>query len=157
MWIRPENVPVFILCGGLGTRIKEETEFRPKPMVPIGGKPILWHIMTTYRSYGFRNFVLCLGFKAAVIKEYFLNYHALSSDFTIDLKSGKSTLHLAHHPEDWSVTLADTGEETMTGARIKRAADRYLGDAEHFAVTYGDGLTDAPLDEELEFHLSQGR
>ncbi len=153
--IKKEEVPVFVLCGGMGTRIKEETEFRPKPMVPIGGKPILWHILRTYRSFGFRRFILCLGFKAEVVKEYFLNYTPLQSDFTIDLKEGKPQFHDQHHDDDWEVTLAYTGETTMTGARILKAAKKYLGNAEHFAVTYGDGLTDANLNAEWEFHLQQ--
>jgi glucose-1-phosphate cytidylyltransferase len=147
------DVPIFILCGGLGTRIKEETEFRPKPMVPVGGRPILWHIMRSYRKFGFRRFILCLGFKADVIKDYFLNYSILNSDFSIDLKTRETTLHATHHDEDWQVTLAYTGEAAMTGSRIAVAAKKYLGDAENFAVTYGDGLTDADLADEYRFHL----
>lgn len=153
--MRIEEVPVFILCGGLGTRLKEETEYRPKPMVPIGPRPILWHIMRSYSRYGFRRFVLCLGFKAEVIKSYFLNYYSLNSDFTVDLGTNEVNVHLNHHQEDWEVTLAFTGEETMTGGRIARAADRYLGDADHFAVTYGDGLTDAHLGEAYDYFLKQ--
>ncbi len=151
------DIPVFILCGGLGTRLKEETEFRPKPMVPVGNHPILWHIMRTYSRQGFKNFVLCLGFKSEVIKSYFLNYSSMNSDFTVDLQSNEVTVHSVDHDQDWSVTLAYTGELTMTGARVARAAERYLGEAEHFAVTYGDGLTNADLRTELEFHLSEGR
>jgi len=151
------DVPVFVLCGGLGTRLREETEVRPKPMVPVGGRPIVWHIMRWYASHGFRRFVLCLGYKADVIKSYFLNYAAMGSDFTVELKSNRTTFHSIDHDQDWQVTLADTGELTMTGARVARAAARYLGDARHFAVTYGDGLTDANLAEELEFHLAEGR
>ncbi len=151
------SLPVFILCGGLGTRLKEETEFRPKPMVPVGEQPILWHIMKTYRKYGFKKFVLCLGFKAEVIKSYFLNYSKLNSDFTVDLNTNNVTVHSVDHDLDWEVTLAYTGELTMTGARIARAAEKYLGDAEHFAVTYGDGLTDANLADELDFHLGHGK
>ncbi|NWF50127.1 MAG: glucose-1-phosphate cytidylyltransferase [Ignavibacteriaceae bacterium] len=148
------KIPVFILCGGLGTRIKEETEFRPKPMIPVGGKPILWHIMQYYRKFGFGKFILCLGFKSEVIKSYFLNYSALNSDFTVDLKNNTTRIHSFDHNLDWEVTLAYTGEETMTGARIAIAAEKYLGDAENFAVTYGDGLTNANLEEELKYHLS---
>ena len=151
------DIPVFILCGGLGTRLKEETEFRPKPMVPVGNHPILWHIMRTYSRQGFKKFVLCLGFKSEVIKSYFLNYSSMNSDFTVDLQSNEVTVHSVDHDQDWSVTLAYTGELTMTGARVARAAERYLGEAEHFAVTYGDGLTNADLRTELEFHLSEGR
>jgi glucose-1-phosphate cytidylyltransferase len=151
-----EEIPVFILCGGLGTRLKEETEYRPKPMVPIGNHPILWHIMRYYRHFGFRKFILCAGFKSYVIKEYFLNYSSHNSDFTIDLKTNRLLVHSVDHDEDWEVTVADTGELTMTGARIARAAEKYLGNATHFAVTYGDGLTDALLDEEYAFHLAHG-
>lgn len=147
------KIPVFILCGGLGTRIKEETEFRPKPMVPVGNHPILWHIMRLYNSFGFKKFVLCTGFKSEVIKSYFLNYSSLNSDFTVDLKSNHLTLHSSHHNEDWEVTVAFTGEESMTGARVAIAAEKYLGDAEHAAVTYGDGLTNANLLHEFQFHL----
>lgn len=151
------STPVFILCGGLGTRLKEETEFRPKPMVPVGGKPILWHIMRTYAHHGFRRFVLCLGYKAEVIKDYFLDYHALSSDFTIELKNNSVSVHSVDHSDDWDVTLASTGDLTMTGGRVARAAARYLGNAEHFAVTYGDGVTDADLSAEFRFHCGHDR
>ena len=128
--MNPSDVPVFVLCGGLGTRLKEETEFRPKPMVPIGDEPILAHILRSYRQHGFERFVLCLGFKAEVIEEAFA--------------------------EEEGVTLVRTGESAMTGARVARAAQQCLGDAEHFAVTYGDGLTDADLASELEFHVTHG-
>ena len=148
-----KSAPVFILCGGLGTRIKEETEFRPKPMVPIGENPILWHIMKSYSKYGFNKFILCLGFKSEYIKSYFLNYYQLNSDFTVNLKNNDVKIHSVDHELDWDVTLAYTGELTMTGARIAKAAEKYLGDSENFAVTYGDGLTNANLREEFEFHL----
>jgi len=151
------STPVFILCGGLGTRIKEETEFRPKPMVPIGKHPILWHIMHLYRRSGFKNFVLCTGFKSEVIKSYFLNYSSMHSDFTVDLKNNHLTVHSTHYDEDWNVTLAYTGEETMTGARLCIAAERYMGDAEEIAVTYGDGLSDVDLRAEFHFHKSHGK
>ena len=153
----PQDVPVFVLCGGFGTRLKEETEFRPKPMVPIGERPILWHILRSYASHGFRRFVLCLGYKAEVIKDYFLNYSAMNSDFTVELASDNVTVHSVDHEDDWEVTLAYTGEKTMTGGRVARAAARYLGDAEHFAVTYGDGVTDADLKAELQFHGEHGK
>ena len=153
----PPDVPVFVLCGGLGTRLREETEVRPKPMVPVGSRPILWHIMRSYAHHGFRRFVLCLGYKAEVIKAYFLNYASMNSDFTVELMTNDLTVHSIDHDQDWQVTLADTGELTMTGARVARAAARYLGDATQFAVTYGDGLTDASLSAEFEFHQAQQR
>jgi len=151
------ETPVFILCGGLGTRLKEETEFIPKPMVPIGHHPILWHVMHSYSLSGFRKFVLCLGFKAEVIKSYFLHYTSMNSDFTVDLKTNDVTVHSIDHDQDWEVTLAYTGENVMTGARIARAAEKFLGNAEHAAVTYGDGLTDVDLAGEFDFHLSHGK
>jgi glucose-1-phosphate cytidylyltransferase len=151
------DVPVFVLCGGLGTRLREETEVRPKPMVPVGGRPILWHIMRSYSHHGFRKFILCLGYKAEVIKSYFLNYTSLNSDCTVALKRNDVRVHSVDHDEDWEVTLAFTGEMTMTGARVARAAAKYLGDAKQFAVTYGDGLTNADLGGEWEFHRREGR
>jgi glucose-1-phosphate cytidylyltransferase len=155
--VQPSDVPVFILCGGLGTRLREETEVRPKPMVPVGNHPILWHIMRSYAHYGFRKFILCLGYKAEVIKSYFLNYPTMNSDFTIELKTNDIAVHKIDHEQDWIVTLADTGALAMTGARVARAADKYLGNAAHFAVTYGDGVTDANLAEQFQFHLSEDR
>lgn len=155
--IKPENVPVFVLCGGLGTRLREETEVRPKPMVPIGSHPILWHIMRSYAHHGFKQFILCLGYKAEFIKSYFLNYHSMNSDFTVELASNNLTVHSTDHDDDWQVTLAWTGELTMTGGRIGRAAEKYLGDAPCFAVTYGDGVTDVNLADELAFHQSHGK
>ncbi len=157
MTISPADIPVFVLCGGLGTRLKEHTEFIPKPMVPVGNHPILWHIMQTYAKHGFRKFVLCLGYKAESVKNYFMHYSSLASDFTVDLKSNSMTVHSVDHNEDWEVTLAFTGELTMTGGRVARAAEKYLGDASCFAVTYGDGVTDADLTAELAFHQSHGK
>ena len=151
------EIPVFILCGGLGTRLKGETEFRPKPMVPVGNKPILWHIMRWYGKFGFRGFVLCLGYKADVIKSYFLNYTAMNSDFTVDLAADSFSVHSVNHNDGWKVTLAYTGEKAMTGARVARAAEKHLGQAEQFAVTYGDGLCDADLGAEFDFHLAHGK
>jgi glucose-1-phosphate cytidylyltransferase len=151
------DIPVFILCGGLGTRLKEMTDFRPKPMVPLGREPILLHIMKHYARFGFSRFVLCMGYKSEVIREYFLNFFAMNSDATIELKTNSVTVHSVDHPHDWKVTLAYTGELTMTGGRIAQATQRYLGDAEHYAVTYGDGLTDANLAAELDYHLSRGK
>ncbi len=150
------EVPVFILCGGLGTRLREQTEYRPKPMVQVGNYPILWHIMRSYSFHGFRRFILCTGYRSEVVKSYFLNYSSMNSDFTVDLRKNEVQVHSVDHDDDWEVTVAYTGEETMTGARVARAASRYLGDAESFAVTYGDGLTDANLLEEYTFHLSHG-
>lgn len=140
----------------MGTRIKEESVFRPKPMVPIGKRPILWHIMRCYSKYGFRRFVLCLGFKGEQIKDYFLHYHSLNSDLTVELANNNVNIHPTDQVEDWEVTLVDTGENAMTGARLKKAC-RYLGDAEHLAVTYGDGLCNANLADEFNFHLSQNK
>src|SRR3984885_2662476 len=151
------QTPVFILCGGLGTRIKEEAEFKPKPMVPIGNHPILWHIMHLYRRHCFCKFILCSGFKSEVIKSYFLNYASMNSDFTVDLKSNNLTVHSIDHEEDWEVTVAYTGEHTMTGARVAIAAEKYLGGASHAAVTYGDGLTDVNLKQEFDYHVAHGK
>src|ERR1051325_1125985 len=116
------DVPVLILCGGLGTRLKEETEFRPKPMVPIGERPILWHIMQTYARHGFKRFVLCLGFKAETIKDHFSNWHLRNADCTINLKNNEVTVHERMEELDWQVTLAYTGETNMTGSRVGQAA-----------------------------------
>ncbi len=147
---------VAILCGGQGTRLREETEFRPKPLVEIGGRPILWHIMKLYAHYGFHDFVLCLGYKGNMIKQYFLNYEAMNNDFTICLGRGSSIDYTDNHPEqDFRVTLADTGQETMTGGRVLRAA-RYLED-ETFMVTYGDGVSDVDICKLLAFHQSHGK
>lgn len=155
----PAETPVFILCGGLGTRIKEETEFRPKPMVPIGEYPILWHVMQSYSRHGFRRFVLCLGFKSDYIKAYFRNLAALGGDSTVNLRTNQIRLHddsQLTHP-DWEVTLAFTGEKNMTGSRIAQAARKYLGSAQTFAITYGDGLSDVDHSTEMAFHLKHGR
>lgn len=152
-----KEVPVFILCGGLGTRLKEETEFIPKPMVQIGHRPILWHIMRLYSRHGFKRFVLCTGFKSEVIKEYFLNYTSLNSDFTIDLKKSALQVHSVDHDDDWEVTVAYTGEKTQTGARLAIAAKKYLGNAPFAAVTYGDGICDVNLSDVFEFHQLHGK
>lgn len=153
---KASDVPVFVLCGGLGTRLREETDLRPKPMVPIGSHPILWHIMQFYSYHGFKRFILCLGYKAEVIKSYFLNYASMNSDFTVELKSNNVTVHSIDHEQDWEVTLAYTGALTMTGGRVAQAARKYLGDAKIFAVTYGDGLTNADLSAEFTFHQQHG-
>ncbi len=146
-----------ILCGGQGTRLREHTETQPKPMVRIGERPILWHIMKLYAHYDIIEFILCLGYKGHVIKDYFLNYEARNSDFTVEFGQSAVKYHGSTHDEyGWRVTLVDTGEAAMTGARVKRAA-RYLGDADQtFCVTYGDGLTDANLSELVKFHQSHG-
>jgi glucose-1-phosphate cytidylyltransferase len=145
-----------ILCGGLGTRLREETEYRPKPMVEIGGRPILWHIMKTYAAHGFKDFVLCLGYKGAMIKEYFLNYETLNNDFTMELGSTKKIkFHNAHTEEGWKITFVETGATTMTGARVRRALPYVT--SENFALTYGDGVADIDVQAELAFHKKHGR
>lgn len=151
------GIPVFILAGGFGTRFREETEFRPKPMIEIGNRPMLWHIMQRYGHFGFRRFVICMGYRHEVIRQYFLNYYAMNGDCTVNLRTNEVKVHTTEHELDWDVTLAFTGEEAMTGARLARAAERYLGDAECFAVTYGDGVTDVDLLDELDFHLAHGK
>jgi glucose-1-phosphate cytidylyltransferase len=142
-----------ILAGGLGTRLSEETDARPKPMVEIGGRPILWHIMQIYSAYGVKDFVICLGYKGYLIKEYFLNYRLHVSDVTIDVGNGTIDYH-RNRADDWRVTLVDTGDSTMTGGRIKRIHD-YVAD-DHFFLTYGDGLADIDLAKLLAFHRSHG-
>jgi len=147
---------VVILCGGQGTRLREETEFRPKPLVEVGGKPVLWHIMKSYAHYGFRDFVLCLGYRGNMIKEYFLNYEAMNNDFTICLgQRSQVDFNGAHKEQNFRVTLADTGQETMTGGRIKRI-EKYV-DGDTFLVTYGDGVADVNVTGLLAFHESHGR
>ncbi|BDU17484.1 glucose-1-phosphate cytidylyltransferase [Lysobacter auxotrophicus] len=143
-----------ILAGGLGTRIAEESDTKPKPMVEIGGKPLLWHIMKAYARHGIKDFVICLGYKGYVIKEFFFNYYRHMSDMSIDLKTGEHRI-LSNNAEDWRITLVDTGPETMTGGRLKRVAP-FLGD-ETFCLTYGDGLSDIDIGAELEFHRRHGR
>jgi len=150
------NMSVVILCGGLGTRLREETEFRPKPMVDIGGKPILWHIMKGYAHYGFRRFILCLGYKGEVIKDYFLNYEAMSNDFAIHLGSKNSLTYQSNHTEqDFDVTLVDTGLKTMTGGRIKRI-ERFI-DSDTFMLTYGDGLANLDIEQLVDYHFRHGK
>jgi len=143
---------VVILCGGLGTRLREETEFRPKPMIPIGdSSPILWHIMKYYATFGFRKFVLCLGYKSEVIKDYFRNYHWSRRSITVRL--GDETIsmtHDTHDEEDWEVTLLDTGLDTLTGGRVKRALPYVEGDT--FLLTYGDGLIDSDIPASIAYH-----
>ena len=147
---------VVLLAGGLGTRLREETEFRPKPMVEVGGRPILWHIMKLFAYHGQTDFVVCTGYKSEVIKDYFLNYEARNNDFTITLgASHEIRFHGTHEESTWSVTVAFTGEETMTGGRVK-AVGKYLGDR-RFMCTYGDGLADVDITDLLAFHESHGR
>jgi glucose-1-phosphate cytidylyltransferase len=145
---------VVILAGGFGTRLAEMTGSIPKPMVEIGGKPILWHIMHSYAHYGFTEFVLALGFKSEIIKEYFLNYYAKNSDLTIDLSNGQTTIHERLNM-DWKIHLVDTGLNTQTGGRLKRLKDWLYG--ETFLMTYGDGVSDVNIAELVEFHRNQGK
>ncbi|MBN1396059.1 MAG: glucose-1-phosphate cytidylyltransferase [Pirellulales bacterium] len=145
---------VAILAGGLGSRLQEETTLRPKPMVEIGGKPILWHILNIYAAYGHREFTLALGYKGEVIKAYFMNFYALNNDITVDLASGKADIHQGKQPE-WKIELVDTGQNTMTGGRIKRLQP-WLGN-ETFMATYGDGVADVQIAELLAFHRAHGR
>jgi glucose-1-phosphate cytidylyltransferase len=150
-------VKAVLLAGGLGTRLREETEFRPKPMVEVGGKPVLWHIMKTFAVHGITDFVVCTGYRGDVIKDYFLDYEARNNDFTITLgRRHEIVFHDQHLEADWRVTVADTGLETLTAGRI-RQVDRYLGDDEQFLVTYGDGLADIDLTDLLSFHDKHGR
>jgi len=144
-----------ILAGGLGTRISEETGIKPKPMIEIGGKPILWHIMKTYSFYGINEFIICLGYKGYMIKEYFANYFLHQSDITFDMSKNKMKIH-QERVEPWKVTLIDTGEHTMTGGRIKRIKG-YLEKGEDFCLTYGDGLANIDITELIKFHKSHGK
>ncbi len=146
---------VVILCGGLGSRLKEETEYRPKPMVEIGGKPILWHIMKIYSSCGFNDFVLCLGYKQQIIREYFLNYEYMMNDFTINLNSSRKVVCHNAHTENWNVTLVDTGPETKKGTRLKMV-EPYIKE-DKFMLTYGDGIGDIDVKELVNYHLRHGK
>lgn len=148
---------VVIFCSGKGTRLREETEYRPKPMVPIGNHPILWHIMKLYAHYGHREFILCLGYKGDVIKDYFRNYLWMTSDVTLRLgQKPETTFHGSHGEEDWSVTLAETGEDSMTAERLRRV-ERYLGDDEEFLLTYGDGVGDVDIPASIDYHRKADR
>ena len=144
-----------ILAGGLGTRISEETSIRPKPMIEIGGKPLLWHILKLYSHYGINDFIICCGYKGYVIKEYFFNYFLHMSDVTFDIQNNTFTV-LDQKVEPWKVTLVDTGENTMTGGRLKKIA-HYVRDEEAFCFTYGDGLADVNISKLIEFHRKQMR
>jgi glucose-1-phosphate cytidylyltransferase len=146
---------VIVLCGGLGTRLSEETSIRPKPMVTIGDKPILWHIMNCYSSFGFQDFVLALGYKGEVIKNYFLNYHSISGDSIIDLATGQAKLIRPETP-DWRISLIETGASTMTGGRLQRLKP-LLAEEKTFMLTYGDGVSDVNISDLLKFHQSHGK
>ena len=146
---------VVLLCGGLGTRISEESHLKPKPMIEIGGRPILWHIMKLFSHYGFNEFIVCLGYKGYVIKEYFSNYVLHNADLTVDLAKGSVEYHATKH-EPWKVTLVDTGADTMTGGRLKRVA-QYLTPGEPFFFTYGDGVADVDLGALAAFHKAHGK
>lgn len=144
-----------ILAGGLGTRLSEETSLKPKPMVEIGGKPILWHIMKIYSQHGVNDFIICCGYKGYVIKEYFANYFLHTSDITFDMNNNQMKVH-EKRAEPWTVTLVDTGENTMTGGRLKRIED-YVKDEEAFCFTYGDGVADIDISRLIDFHKQHGK
>jgi glucose-1-phosphate cytidylyltransferase len=144
-----------ILAGGLGTRISEETHLKPKPMIEIGGKPILWHILKMYSAHGVNDFVICCGYKGYLVKEYFANYFLHMSDVTFDMASNHMEVHYKH-AEPWRVTLVDTGEDTLTGGRLKRVADYVRGD-DAFCFTYGDGVSDVDISKSIAFHKQHGK
>lgn len=147
---------VVILCGGLGTRLREETEYRPKPMVAIGTKPILWHIMKIYSYYGFDDFILCLGYKGNIIKEYFYNYEIFNNNFTVELGQHSSVkIHNSHREAGWKITLVDTGEKSLKGARLKKI-EKWI-DSDNFFVTYGDGLANINIKSLADFHEKHGK
>lgn len=147
---------VVILCGGQGTRIRDVTDDLPKPMIPIGGRPILWHIMKGFAHYGFKQFILCLGYKSWVIKRYFLDYHLADADFSLHLgKPGNIQVHVPSFEDDWHVTLAETGLDAMTGCRVKRI-EKYIS-SDHFLLTYGDGVADVNIRKLVDYHLAHGK
>ena len=151
-----EGMKVVILCGGEGTRLREETEYKPKPMVTVGGLPILWHIMKTYSHYGFNDFVLCLGYKGDVIKQFFLTHELMNNDATINLGDRThDVIHKGSKFEDWTITFAETGLKSMTGSRLKKI-EKYI-DGDNFFMTYGDGLSNQSIKDELEFHHKAGK
>ena len=156
LYINLSIMKVVLLAGGLGTRISEESQYKPKPMIEIGGKPILWHIMKEYSYYGFNEFIICAGYKQHVIKDWFANYFLHSSDVTFDFTLGKNDFEtLNHHCEPWKVTVVDTGLNTMTGGRVKRI-QRYVGN-ETFMLTYGDGVCDVNIKDLVSFHKKHGK
>src|SRR2546421_11245275 len=145
-----------ILAGGLGTRISEETHLRPKPMIEIGARPILWHIMKLYSAHGINDFIVCCGYKGFLIKEYFANYFLHTSDVTFDIAKNEMRVHRQQTTESWHVTLVDTGDDTLTGGRLKRVADHLKGESA-FCFTYGDGLSDVDISREIAFHHQHGK
>jgi len=156
MGVLMEDYKVVILCGGKGTRLKEETEFKPKPLVHVGNFPILWHIMKHYSHYGYKDFILCLGYKGGLIKEYFLNYKWMSNDFTLNLKKeNERVVNYTRTDEDWTITFVDTGAETNTGGRIKRI-EKYIKE-DNFLATYGDGVSNLNLRNLIKFHKDKNK
>lgn len=150
------KIPVVLLCGGTGTRLREETEFKPKPMVAIGNKPILWHIMKIYGQYGFHRFIFCLGYKGDMIKKYFFHFDMMNNDVTMKLGANSGfQIHKTNNEKNWEITLCDTGEKALKGARLKRI-EKYI-DTDQFMVTYGDGVADINIEELLKFHRSHGK
>lgn len=149
---------VVILCGGKGTRLHEETEFKPKPLVRIGGMPILWHIMKMYSAFGHKDFILCLGYKGEMIKDYFLSFEEMANDFTLNLRSKESRIayHENENLDDWKISFIDTGLETQTGGRIKRI-EKFIDDGEDFFLTYGDGVSNVDINQLYQFHQSKNR
>jgi glucose-1-phosphate cytidylyltransferase len=153
--LRIKNMKAVILAGGLGSRLSEETVLRPKPMIEIGGKPILWHIMNIYSTYGVREFIIALGYKAEVIKDYFINFYALNNDISIDLSTGKIDIYDGNQPK-WIIHLVDTGLHTQTGGRLRQLR-KWIGDDKMFMFTYGDGVADIDIKSLLEFHAEHGK
>ena len=149
-----QKIPTIILCGGQGTRLKEETEYRPKPMVEVGGKPLLWHIMKNYDHYGYNKFLLALGYKGNYIKDFFMSQETYLSDFTLQTRTGETAMHNRQHEDDFEITFVDTGQETLTGGRVVRLRD-YI-DSDLFMVTYGDGLSNVDIEALIKFHKEKG-
>ncbi|MFA5839262.1 MAG: glucose-1-phosphate cytidylyltransferase [Candidatus Margulisiibacteriota bacterium] len=149
---------VVILCGGQGTRLREETEYRPKPLVPVGEMPILWHIMKIYSHFGFKDFILCLGYKGEMIKDYFLKFEELANDFTLNLRSNSERVyhHRKEQLEDWRITFVNTGQKNQTGSRVAQIKE-FIGEDDNFLLTYGDGVAQIDLDKLVAFHLKHGK